>query len=188
MGQNNKKTPVCISPWICVVIAMAFFILPWKWVLAWIIASTVHELFHLAAIKICNGTVWQINIMLSGTVIQTDLLLPWQEALCALAGPAGSAMLLLIARWLPQAALCGCLQCAYNLLPVYPNDGGRFIKAVLERIITQSAAIKAIRILNHAVLLSLLAGSICISICYRLGPVPVLVVMILWWKTKKSLH
>lgn len=186
--QRSKRIQIFISLWVYIVIAMACFIIPWRWVLAWIVASLIHESFHLAAIKICNGSVWQIHFMITGAVIQTDLLLPWQEAVCAMAGPLGSAMLIFLIRYFPETAICGCLQCAYNLLPVYPNDGGRFIKAILECIITQAAAFKTILVINHAVILLLLLCGLYMGIHYSIGPMPVLAAIILWWKTKKSLH
>ena len=58
---------------------------------------------------------------------------PIREAICALAGPLGSFSLLLISEYFPEAAVCGLIQGAYNLIPVYPLDGGRLMRCLLPR-------------------------------------------------------
>lgn len=55
----------------------------------------------------------------------------WKEALCALAGPVGSFSVVLLAEYFPEAALFGLVQGLYNLLPVYPLDGGRILRCLL---------------------------------------------------------
>ena len=56
---------------------------------------------------------------------------PVQEALSALAGPAGSFLMLLLCRVFPEAALWGTVQGLFNLLPVYPLDGGRVLRCAV---------------------------------------------------------
>jgi Zn-dependent protease len=66
-------------------------------------------------------------------MMETTPLTPIQEAFCALAGPMGSFLVLLMSEVLPEAALCGLFQGAYNLLPIYPLDGGRISLCVLPK-------------------------------------------------------
>jgi hypothetical protein len=47
------------------------------------------------------------------------------------AGPAGSFLLLFVARWLPLVAICGFIQGSYNLLPLGTMDGGRVVACLL---------------------------------------------------------
>ena len=65
--------------------------------------------------------------------METASMSPVREAICALAGPLGSFSLLLISEYFPEAAVCGLIQGAYNLIPIFPLDGGRVVRFLLPR-------------------------------------------------------
>ena len=104
-------------------------ILPLPWLAAIFLAAIIHELCHLIVLKLCGIRVYQIHIRKHGAEIETEALSPLQELLCAAAGPAGSFLCLIFKEHFPILALCGLLQGIYNLLPIYPLDGGRIVHA-----------------------------------------------------------
>jgi Zn-dependent protease len=95
-------------------------------------AASVHELCHIAALYLCNTSIHCIRIDLGGATIVTAPLPPLQELLCAAAGPLGSFLCLLTVRKFPLFAFCGLIQGMYNLLPLYPMDGGRVLRCLAE--------------------------------------------------------
>ena len=105
-------------------------LLPPAWGMGAILAASVHELGHLLAILACGGEVLDFTIGCDGAKMETTPMAAGREILCALAGPLGSFSLLAIGNHFPEAALCGMVQGLYNLLPIYPLDGGRVIRCL----------------------------------------------------------
>lgn len=136
-----KRLPIefSISPCSCILGALMVLCLPFELLLAAVAAAVVHEVCHLLALLSCRVSILQIKVGISGAVIRTTPLPPVQELLCAFAGPAGSLMCLCFAQQLPLLALCGFVQGLYNLLPVYPLDGGRILHCALQLCAPRSA-------------------------------------------------
>lgn len=117
--------------WIfCAIFCLIF---PVQWWISAIIAAGVHEFYHCAAIFLLRGRILGIRIGISGAEIETEGLTEMGEFLCALAGPLGSFSLLCVLRIFPVLSLCGLVQGCFNLLPVYPLDGGRAMVILFRR-------------------------------------------------------
>lgn len=112
------------------VLAMALLLFPLRFLAGVLIAAAVHECGHLLAIRRTGGRVRRIGLHAGGVRIVTDPMEPGREALCALAGPAAGALTLLAWRVFPELALAGLVQTAFNLLPIYPLDGGRAVRNI----------------------------------------------------------
>jgi len=156
---------VYVDPRCYFLCAVCLMLLPVKWFAGALLAAAIHELFHLAAIKILGGTIYQIKIGITGAVISMGTMSNAREMLCAAAGPAGSYLLLFLSNMYPELAICGLIQGTFNMLPIYPSDGGRILKCVLSYF--NSSKAEAISVQIGAVLSLLLA---MISIFWRIVP------------------
>ncbi len=110
-------------------VAALLLLLPVQWVFAAIAAAAVHELGHLAALWMCDVDVWKIQVGLAGARIKTGPIGQRQEMICAFAGPFAGLLLCLFWKWIPRVAIWALAQSVFNLLPIYPMDGGRILKA-----------------------------------------------------------
>lgn len=112
--------------------ALLLLSVPLYWLAAGICAAVFHELCHLLMIHKLGGKVLGVSIGINGTVIDAAFSGKKEELISTLAGPAGSFLLLFLIQKYPRLAVCGCIHGMYNLLPIYPLDGGRILACCLE--------------------------------------------------------
>lgn len=108
-----------------------------------------------------------------------------REVLCALAGPLGGFLLLFLLHSAPRIALCAFVQSVCNLIPVYPLDGGRALYGFLSQW-NYKGADAAINKIGLAVLSILLLLAVWISVRFRFGVLPMVVVLSLIVKARKN--
>ncbi len=121
---------ISVSPWVCVYAALTILLLPLKWILAAFIAAVFHEFCHILAVHLCGGRLRGFRIGGRGAVLHCDGMTTGRTLVCVLAGPLGSLLLVTLFRWIPRIAICALFQVAYNLLPIYPLDGGRAVRCI----------------------------------------------------------
>ena len=145
-----------VSPDFCILWALLLLVLPLKLILAAAGAALFHELCHWAAIRLLGGQVTGLTVRAGGMVMETLPMSTGGELVCALAGPLGSFLLVFVHPNLPLLSLCALVQGCFNLMPLYPLDGGRALCCILEL-----AGLGWMRkYIEFAVLLLLLAGAI----------------------------
>ena len=169
MGQKLR-----ISCWAFVWLALLLLVLPLRWIVCAICAAAFHECCHILAIRLCGGRINGFRVGQSGAVLNTDMLTRHQELLCALAGPAGSALLVLTANRFPRLAVCALFHGIYNLLPVYPMDGGRAIRCAAALFLGEERAECFCLWVTRCFCIALFASAIYVSFTCHMGILPVL--------------
>ena len=124
---KNYPVEFSISAGACIWWCLLILLTPLNLIFTFSIAAAIHEFCHLLALYLFRVPVFSISLGISGAMIQTAPLHPKQEFFCAAAGPLGSFLCILLFRIFPLIALCGFIQGIYNLLPLYPMDGGRML-------------------------------------------------------------
>lgn len=154
-----------IDPWFCVGIAAALLLLPVRLVLAWLLAVAVHECSHYIALRLCNIDVQSVAVSTGGIKMQVAPMTVWKEIVCALAGPIGGFLLLLMGRWLPRAALCGFIHSCFNLLPIGTLDGSVALRAMLILMFGEKTGNLSHRYISCV--LTILLALMLICVCFR---------------------
>ncbi len=176
---------ICFSPQFCVFAATMLFLVPLPWMIAWIVAVVVHEAFHCIALILCGKRIYQICVRLDGARIVAENLNCGQTVLCALAGPAGGLMLISVVGVFPHLAVCGFLQSAYNLLPVFPLDGGRAFHAVMHLLFRGEIAEKLCSGAAILTCMCVLAVGISCAWIWHLGLFPLVLAIVFVLRVRK---
>lgn len=162
-----------IDPRLPVLLAAALLLVPFKWFVAWLLAVSVHESCHIAALRAYGVDVVSLELGLQGACIRTPPLMNGEELICAAAGLAGSLILCLFHKIFPQLALCGFVHLLFNLLPIFPFDGGRVLRCGLCLVFGQQITQNILKIIGTLVCALLLILALIGLCCYNLGPLPI---------------
>ncbi len=163
-----------ISP-LTVMIVAAFIVIDGSWFSLYTAACALwHELAHIAAVKIAGGALRSFSVRRFGMGIKTDALSYRAEAGVALAGPLAS---LLAAGVFMVTARCFCFNettvflffsnlalFCLNILPIFPLDGGRALRAILLSRISYGRAMAVSKAISVIFLLPLCTLSVIILV------------------------
>jgi len=176
MHRCRTNIRFTISPSACLLAAMMLLLLPLRWIISALIAAVFHEFCHALAVYLCGGRIEAMTVGDRGAVMLADTLHAGKELICILAGPVGSLLLVLFMRWIPRIAFCALVHTAYNLLPIYPLDGGRALRCILPD--------KFCCIIQTVFLAVIWVFAIYLSVFRYLGAFPMIIAFVLW-KSKK---
>lgn len=161
------------------VVATAFCFDTGNLLIPCLLCAIVHELGHLAVIKICGGKVREIRISALGAYIKLEsvpMLSYKNELLSAAAGPAVSIALSFFLSFLGnftgEQALyihsgTSMLLGLVNLIPVFPLDGGRVIKCATMLVLDTQSAECVCNIIGAVFVF--LAANLCVYININVG-------------------
>ena len=122
--------PVRVEGGVWIGLGIGVLFLPLRFLLGVLLAAMVHELGHLTAMYFTGVPVEGFIIHPFGARIQAGPMEPGTEILCALAGPMAGALTIFAWKWFPEMAVAGLVQTIFNLIPIYPLDGGRVARNI----------------------------------------------------------
>ena len=130
--RNPLNIRICADFYL--LLASMILLLPLKWVMAFYAAAAVHEIFHGITMAALGGRIFELRLKACGVYMVGECEGMWNQILCSLAGSLGGLSCLFLAKCFPEVALCALVQSLYNLLPLWPLDGGRILRLVLQEI------------------------------------------------------
>lgn len=165
-------------------LALLLLIIPLPWLVAMFAAGGFHELCHLVALRILTGMNAPVYLSSDRACMPIPDMPIWKEMLCAMAGPAGGLLLTFIAPIFPRLALCAIMQSLYNLIPIYPMDGGRILSCVMRFLFAPPIANKIMTIVSVMIRCLILMMGVYGSLFLQLGIFPILFAALLCVRIK----
>ena len=166
--RMQLKVPISIEFSFCVAAAVFLLVLPLRLVIAFVLATTIHELGHFIALRLLKVNLYSIRLHGLGIEMQTEDMEAGKEFLCSLAGPASGLVLLAAARYIPCTAVIAFLQSMFNLIPIYPLDGGRALGSLLCKLLGKHRGIRTAEIIGKICAGIFFAAAVHLTVRYRI--------------------
>ena len=136
-------------------------------------AMALHELAHILAMLALGGRIRGMTLRFVDLRIAAVGLSYRQELLAALAGPAMNLLCAVaLSRQQPEFAAYSLILGGYNLLPVWPLDGGRAVQCALLEHLPPTQAERCADTIGAAVCGVLLLAGVWLCLIKRIGMWP----------------
>lgn len=180
---SRQKLQIDISPGFIAFLCAYYYFDPAQSFFAFLFSAMAHEAGHLIALFAMRLPVYRLSFSVAGAVMATRTLSYRQELIAAAAGPAVNLTLFVVLmRKIPIFSLINFCLLLYNLLPFYPLDGGRIIRALLSiAFLPRTAGIieRCITVFGMMILTALCVYLTCV---WHAGLWPVILCAILFLK------
>ena len=138
-------------------------------------AAIIHELGHIAAIKLCGGKIDTVCLRAFGAQINMKLypMLSYKrEIIIALAGPFAGAIFGVLSSFWGNYTIAGfsLVLTVFNLIPALPLDGGRAIKFAALLLSDESWQRGISKTLNTISAVFVVLLGICINLKFGIAP------------------
>ena len=176
----SRLSKIELSPGFLAMLCAYFYFDPAETFFPFCLSVLLHEAGHLLCLRALCAPIYRIRISCCGAVICTDPLPYRRELMAAASGPCMNlALLLLCLRRYPLTALINFGLLTYNLLPLYPLDGGRMLRAALHLLLHDGAAAAAERWIAALCMADLGGCAVYAACVLHLGLWPVVVFALL---------
>ena len=173
MSRKVRIDPLVYPLWAFLLLAV-----PLKFLIGWLGAVICHEMGHITAQYILGGRPGMLCIGPTGAVIEGEDLGFCKNILCVMAGPVIGAFPVLFMRSFPEFAVCAFLLTAYNLIPLYPLDGGRGLRCLMEDLFCLKNADSVCKWTEISVIIFIIGFCLWAGFIHKLGIAPVILALL----------
>lgn len=168
-----------IGPGWVALMCLLYYVNPAGVFWSFFLAAACHEFGHAAALTLLGVRIDGLRLRLDGAVLRTGPMDYRRELICALAGPAANLAAWAVRRQLPMFAVISLCLAVFNLLPVWPLDGGRVLRAALLLHFRESFARNAAAVVGVVTCALLMGAAFWMSAGLHGGLWPILAAAIL---------
>ncbi len=170
-----KDCRVEASVGFCVFLCAFYFFNPADSFFPFLIAAGLHELGHILTLRLLHHGIHRLKLTASGLILETGPLPYLHELFVSLSGPAVNfALLFVSARRFPLFALVNLCLFLYNMLPIFPLDGGRALRAMLHLLLEERPAQMLEMLICALCFVSILSFCIYLTCVWHAGLWPVM--------------
>lgn len=178
--MKRFRQKIDVSPAFIAFLCAYYYFDPAQTFSPFLLSVTVHEAAHLLVLRIFHARIHKLRLTGCGAVIVTEPLDYRRELPVAAAGPTANLLLLrLYLHRAPEFALLNLGLFLYNMLPLYPLDGGRLLRAALHLLFSERVAYALERGIALLCVGSLCVCALCLTCVEHVGLWPIVLCALL---------